>query len=259
MTEACIELARLGVPTLVYPMPLAGGTAPVTTAGTVLLHNVELLSALVLLQAARPGTPVIYGTGAARLDMHSGHYLGGGADQGLHLALADMAHFYRLPVNLAGLSTSAEEIDALYGHEATASCLLAYLAGADEVYGMGLLGSAQVLSLEKMVLDNHLARQIEAMLGPVWVDEEHLQAALIEQVGIGGQYLNRRETRDFTRREYIPPWPPAGRRAVELAHSQALELLQSHRPPPLPPGGTERLAAVVAAAERDLATPKEQR
>ena len=48
MTEACIELAKLQVPIMVYPMPLAGGTSPVTLSGTILLHNVEFLSGLVL-------------------------------------------------------------------------------------------------------------------------------------------------------------------------------------------------------------------
>ena len=79
MTEACIELARLSVPIMVYPMPLAGGTSPVTLAGTILMHNIEFLSGLVLYQAANPGTPVIYGAGASQLDMHTGRY-GGSAD-----------------------------------------------------------------------------------------------------------------------------------------------------------------------------------
>jgi hypothetical protein len=39
--------------------------------------------------------------------------------------------------------------------------LLAYLAGVDEIYSMGLLDSSQTLSLDKLVLDNHLARELE--------------------------------------------------------------------------------------------------
>ena len=252
MTEACVELARLGVPILVYPMPLAGGTAPVTLAGTILLHNVEFLSALALLQATNPGAPVIYGTGAARLDMRTGGYAGNGGAHGLQLGLCDMARFYHLPVNLGGLSTASDKMDTQYGHEATAACLLAHLAGADEIYSMGLLSSAQVLSLEKMVLDNYLAGQIEAMLDPVAVDEEHLQAGLIERVGIGGHYLNRPETRDFARREYVPVWPPAGRDVLEMAREQAWDILQQHQPPPLPASALDRIEAIVAEADRAL-------
>jgi len=252
MTEACIELARLGVPIMVYPMPLAGGTSPVTIGGTILLHNIEFLSGLVLFQLVNPGTPIIYGTGASQLDMHTGCYGGSADGQGLQLGLRELARFYNLPVNLGGLGTSSHELDAQYGYEATASCLLAYLAGADEIYSIGLLGSAQILSLEKMVLDNHLAHQIETMVKPVLVDEEHLQADLIERVGIGGHYLSQRETRAFTRREYVPMWPPADKTMLELARAEALDILHNHRPPLLPPEVVEKIEAIVAKADKVL-------
>jgi len=253
MTEACIELARLSVPIMIYPMPLAGGTSPVTLGGTILLHNTEFLSGLVLFQVVNPGTPIIYGTGASQLDMRTGRYGGSADGYGLELALCDLARFYNLPVNLDGLASSSEKLDVQYSHEATAAGLLGFLAGADEMYSMGLLGSAQILSLEKMVLDNHLTRQIEIMTRPVLVDDEHLQADLIERVGIGGHYLNQSETRDYTRREYVPVWPPAGKTILEIAHAEALDILRNHQPPPLPDGAVDRIEAIVAEADRVLA------
>lgn len=253
MTEACIELARLRVPIMVYPMPLAGGTAPVTLGGTILLHNVEFLSGLVLYQAVNPGTPIIYGTGASQLDMLSGRFGGSADGHGMRLALCDLARYYHLPVNLWGLSSASEKLDALYGYEATTYALLAYLAGVDEIYSMGLLGNAQILSLDKMVLDNHLARQIGLMARPVPVDEAHLQAELIERVGIGGHYLGQRETRTFTRREYVPGWPPADTPLLQMVHKEALDILHNHRPPPLPDSAGEQIEAILAAADRALA------
>jgi trimethylamine--corrinoid protein Co-methyltransferase len=253
MTEACIELAKLNVPILVYPMPLAGGTSPVTLGGTLLLHNIEFLSGLVLFQVVNPGTPVIYGAGASQIDMHTGRYAASANLPSLHLALAKMARFYNLPVNLAGVSTASNELDAQYGHEATKAALLAYLAGADEIYSVGLLRSAQVLSLEKMVLDNHLIHQIEATFAPVLVDEAHLQAELIERVGVGGNYLTQRETREFTRREYMSPWPAAGQTMLQTARTEALEILDSHRPPELPSAVASKLESLVADAARELA------
>jgi trimethylamine--corrinoid protein Co-methyltransferase len=253
MTEACIELARWKVPIMVYPMPLAGGTSPVTPGGTLLLHNVEFLSGLVLYQVANPGTPIIYGTGASQLDMQTGRFGGSADGHAMRLALCDLARFYSLPVNLWGLSTASKKLDALYGHEATIYGLVAHLAGVDEIYSMGLLGSAQILSLDKMVLDNHLARQIEIIARPLLVDEEHLQANLIERVGIGGHYLGQRETRAFTRREYVPSWPAADGDLLEMVHEEALEILRTHQPPLLPLGAGEKIEAIVAEADRVLA------
>ena len=249
MTEACIELARLNVPIMVLPMPLAGGTAPVTLAGTILMHNTELLSGLVLFQAVNPGAPVIYGTVASQLDMRTGRY-GGSADGYIFgPALSSLAHHYDLPCNINGLATASNQIDAQYGHEATAGGMLAYLSGADEIFSIGLLGSAQILSLDKMVLDNYLARQIEHMLAPLKLDEEHLGVDIIERVGIGGHFLSQPETRDYTRREYISQWPPAGKNVTEIAHQEAREILENYRPQPLPDGADDRISSVLERAK----------
>jgi trimethylamine--corrinoid protein Co-methyltransferase len=165
----------------------------------------------------------------------------------------DIARFYNLPVNLGGLATASTSLDAQYGHEASTSCLLAHLAGADEIYSMGLLGDAQILSLDKMVLDNHLARQLAITVRPVRVDYEHLQAGLIERVGIGGHYLGQRETRAYVRREYVPAWPPVDRSMLDIAHEEALDILYNHQPPPLPAGAADRIEEIVAQADIALA------
>ena len=201
MTEACIELAKLNVPIMVFPMPLAGGTSPVTLGGTLLMHNIEFLSGLVLFQCVNPGTPIIYGTEASQLDMQTGRY-GGSADGfGISPALSTLAKFYDVPFNLSGLATKSKKIDAQYGYESVSGTILSYLAGSDEIYSVGLLGTAQILSLEKMVFDNHLIHQLETMLTPINVDEAHLQADLIKKVGVGGEFLTARETLKYTREE----------------------------------------------------------
>jgi trimethylamine--corrinoid protein Co-methyltransferase len=103
-----------------------------------------------------------------------------------------------------------------------------------------------------MVLDNHFARQIEIMARPVPVDEEHLQVELIERVGIGGTYLTQRETRTWTRREYVPIWPPAGETLPEIARREAEDILRNHRPPPMPAGAEKKLETIIARADEEL-------
>ena len=103
-----------------------------------------------------------------------------------------------------------------------------------------------------MVLDNHLIRQIGLSVKPPLVDEEHLQAGLIERVGIGDTYLGERETRDFTRREYVPMWPAADKTVLEIAREEALNILDYHRPPPLPDGAAAKIEAIVAEADKTL-------
>ena len=117
---------------------------------------------------------------------------------------------------------------------------------------MGLLSAARALSLEKMVLDNHLARQIRRMLQSLNFDESHLGAELIERVGIGGHFLAERETRHFTRQEYVPKWPPAGQDVRSLAREEALHILHTHQPAPLPSGCEATFRHTLLEADRAL-------
>ncbi len=151
------------------------------------------------------------------------------------------------------MSTKSKQIDAQYGYEALAATMLSYLAGADEIYSLGLLGAAQILSLDKMVLDNHIIHQIEAMLKPINFDEAHLQADLIKQVGVGGEFLTRKETLKYTRQEYVSMWPPHGKDLMELVHTEAREILGNHAPPPLPNGAAERVKEILEEADKALA------
>jgi trimethylamine:corrinoid methyltransferase-like protein len=110
-----------------------------------------------------------------------------------------------------------------------------------------------VLSLDKMVLDNHLARQIRVLAQPLALDEDHLQAEVIERVGIAGHFLGQPETRRLTRNEYVPAWPPAGSRLLDIVHEEALHILHHHCPPPLPDGAQDRIQAILSEAGPDLA------
>jgi trimethylamine--corrinoid protein Co-methyltransferase len=251
--DAGMELARLGVPILLHPMPLAGATSPLPPAGTILQHNVEVLSGLALFQAVQPGAPLIYAAGPGQLDMVTGNYSDSANGDAMRLALVDVARFYNLPVNLGGLGTASSSLDAQYGYEASSACLLAYLAGVDEIYSMGLLDSSQTLSLDKLVLDNHLARELEIAVQPIRIDEAQLSADLIERVGIGQHYLTRPETAASLREGYVRVWPPLRRSMLELVREEARGILGSHRPPGLPDGAFEQMQEILTEADRKLA------
>jgi len=104
---------------------------------------------------------------------------------------------------------------------------------------MGLLDASQTLSLDKLVFDNHLAHELEIMVQPIQIDEEHLAADLIEQVGIGQHNLKRPETLAALRKEYV--------------RGEAREILENHRPLALPEDARERMREVASEAGRKLA------
>ena len=217
-----------------------------------MIFNAEFLSGLVLFQIVNPGTPIIYGIGVSQLDMRTGNFAITATLPGILLALREMGRFYNLPLNLWGCGTSSLELDAQYGFDATTNMLFAYLTGADEIYSMGLLGSSQYLSLEKMVLDHHLTKQIEIMVEPIATDDDDFQVKAIEHVGTGGNFLGEPETRDFTETEYVPQWPPEGKTMREVAREEALDIYDNHVPPPLPVRAAGQLERILREADRAL-------
>lgn len=101
--EIVIACARAGMPAMVLAQAMAGGTAPVTLAGTLVLHNAEVLAGLVLSQLARKGTPFIYSSSSGSLDLQFGGALVGNPEAALlNAAVAELARYYEVPSRVGG-------------------------------------------------------------------------------------------------------------------------------------------------------------
>jgi trimethylamine--corrinoid protein Co-methyltransferase len=84
-------------------MALAGGSSPVTLAGTLITHNAEVLSGIVLSQLTCKGSPVIYGSSTTIMDMKSTTAAVGAPELGMiNAAVAKLAQYYLLPSWVAG-------------------------------------------------------------------------------------------------------------------------------------------------------------
>ncbi len=102
-TDLIIECARLGVPMNILSMALAGGTSAVTLAGTLVTHNAEVLSGIVLHQLAYKGSPVIYGSSTTMMDLKYTTTPVGCPELGMiNAAVAKLAQYYLLPSWVAG-------------------------------------------------------------------------------------------------------------------------------------------------------------
>jgi len=107
LTEECceviIESAREGIPVNVLSMAMAGGSSPVTLAGTLVVHNAEVLSGIVLAQLTSKGAPVIYGSSTTMMDLRTATAPVGAPEIGMiSAAVARMAQYYLLPSWVAG-------------------------------------------------------------------------------------------------------------------------------------------------------------
>ncbi len=101
--EVVIESARLGIPCNVLSMALSGATSPVTNAGTLLVHNAEVLGGITLSQLTKKGAPVIYGSSTTMFDMSCVTAPVGAPELGMiSAAVAKLAQYYNLPSYVAG-------------------------------------------------------------------------------------------------------------------------------------------------------------
>jgi trimethylamine--corrinoid protein Co-methyltransferase len=84
-------------------MAMSGGTAPISTAGTLVTHNAEILSGITLSQLTRSGAPVIYGSSTTAMDTKIAAAAVGTPECGLiSAAVARLAKYYMLPSYVAG-------------------------------------------------------------------------------------------------------------------------------------------------------------
>jgi len=101
--EIIIETARSGLGLLVLTQAMAGGSSPVTLAGTLVTHNSEVLSGLVLSQLTQKGASFMYGSSTCSLDLRLGTAVVGNPETALLSAsVARLARYYSLPSFVAG-------------------------------------------------------------------------------------------------------------------------------------------------------------
>ena len=101
--EIIIGSARVGMVVNVLSMAMAGGSSPVTLAGTLVTHNAEVLSGIVLNQLTCKGAPVIYGSSTTAMDLRLATASVGSPECAMiNAAVAQMARYYLLPSWVAG-------------------------------------------------------------------------------------------------------------------------------------------------------------
>ena len=103
-TEVILECARWGIPNNILSMAMAGGSSPVTLAGTLVTHNAEVLSRDVLAQLTERGCPMMYGSSTTAMDLKLAAASVGSPEIWLISAgVAQLARRYMIPSFVAGL------------------------------------------------------------------------------------------------------------------------------------------------------------
>ena len=199
--DAGLVAAVAGIPVGYMTMASAASTGPATVAGSLVVGNAEVISALALMQIVYPGCPVYYAAAQTAIDLRSGAYTGGGPEDFLFGAATNaLADFYRVPLSMGAFATGAKAPDWQAGVENALSAFVASASGSDMLLGLGLLNGSRIISDEQLLLDAEIYSVVRATLKGILVDDESLALETIAEVGLAGDYL----TAPHTRRQCAP-------------------------------------------------------
>jgi trimethylamine--corrinoid protein Co-methyltransferase len=195
MSEACLELLAYQVPILIYPMPACGSTGPAGLFYNICLANAEALSALVLFQAVKPGSPQIYGAASGTMDFKTGNFREGSPEMVIQTeAMGEMARHYHLPNTQAGCLTDAIKPGPEAIMEKVITTLPLVLGGADVINGIGEIETSQLLVLEQIIVDEEIARRCRRLAAGIDFSESKNLFDDLLKVGPSGHFLDIEST-----------------------------------------------------------------
>jgi trimethylamine--corrinoid protein Co-methyltransferase len=248
MADGLMHMAEFGQPVVVTPFTLMGAMAPVSLAAALAQQNAEALFGVVLAQAIRPGTPVMYGAFTSNVDMRSGAPAFGTPENAkANVASGQLARRYRLPYRTSNASAS-NAADAQGAYETEMALWGAVLGHANLVYhAAGWQEGGLTASYEKLILDVEMLQMMIEFLKPPVVNEAELGFDAIARVPTGGHFFGDAHTMDRYEQAFYQPlvsnwqnyesWKLGGAKdATQRATEVWKRALQEYEQPPLDPG-----------------------
>jgi trimethylamine--corrinoid protein Co-methyltransferase len=266
LSETCcdtiIEFANAGLPSLIACLMMGGGTGPVTLAGLAIAQNAEILSGIVLAQLVCKGAPVFYYSASSIFDLRKGTIpLGSPQHALLSAAAGNLAQYYKIPSYGGGMWSDSKVPDAQAALEAMQGLLLS-LSGSNVITGMGVLNGILLYSLDKLVVDNEIAKMIKDVMRGIEINDETMAVDLIKKLGPRGDYLSAEHTlRHMKEPTFLKlidhstfqEWDTLGAKDMtQRAHEEVLSILENYTPEPLPQDVMDTLNSIVKIGEEEL-------
>jgi trimethylamine--corrinoid protein Co-methyltransferase len=136
------------------------------------------------------------------------------------------------------------------------------LAGANVIYGLGMLEMGITFDFAQLVIDNEIAEMIKYAVRGIDISDYNMATEVIKEVGIGGEFVTHGHTFDNFRtaqshselfdRGMREGWATmGGKDLLERATEKAKWVLENHKPDPLPPGSEAFMEDIIAEAAEE--------
>lgn len=243
--EALIQAGRSGLPVHACSLPSAGGTAPLSVAGNVLMAVAEIMAMVTMGHVLAPGLPIIATPLMFTLDMATGQALHSCPESLQAKALAvEVLRGFGLVTHTYGMGSDTPAADHQSMAERAMLGQAVAMAGTDILGGVGQLQTATVFDPVQAVLDDALGGYLRALIRAPEVDVAAMNWDEVSAVAVGGHFLSSEQTLALCRSQYRPEvfqrarrddYDKAGRRgAWEEARDKAKRLIAADLPEGLP-------------------------
>ncbi len=260
--DKLIFAAQNRIPLIFTPCPIAGGTAPVTSAGIIIQGTAESWMGLVIAQAIQPGLPFIMGGVFSVMDMNTMILSYGAPELSLNMAaLTELAHFAGLPIWQTGGCTDSKTFDEQAIIEGSLSVYFSALSGGDLCHDVGYTESAMTGSVFQLTAMDEAIGYSRRITRGIEVNEETLAVKVIDAVGPNGHYLREQHTLDHYKTEFWYPnlcnrrnyeeWEMEGKTTMkDRTHARVQDILATHKAAPIKPSTEKVIEKVLAEAEQ---------
>jgi trimethylamine--corrinoid protein Co-methyltransferase len=137
------------------------------------------------------------------------------------------------------------------------------MAGANLIYGAGMLDSGLIFSYAQLLIDNDIFKMIRKVMQGMHIDDENLAVDIIKSVGSGGDFLMQEHTMKYMRTLPSKPnliergnrdnWLESGGKGLaERAAERAAEILANHKPVPLSDDAKSALRSIVEESDAEM-------
>ena len=145
------------------------------------------------------------------------------------------------------------------------TAMLPALAGANLIYGLGLIELGMTFDYSQLIIDADIANMILYSLKGIPVNDQFLSVDAINKVGSFGDFMTHRSTFDFRKSQSQPSiidrrsrdtWlQNNSQNMTDKAFQKAMWILENHHPKPLPDGTKQKLRELVRNVEKSKNLP----
>jgi len=264
--EELLECGKYNIPCYVEADATAGGTTPYTIAGTVVEINANILAAIALAQMVNPGAPCIYSSSSGILDMKSLYYSGNAPEATLlHMASAQMAHYYHLPY-YGSNPTDSKLPDGQMGYERSQHFLGCALGGVNIIHvAIGNLAMMGIANYEQCLIDNEILGSTFRFLRGIDTSKEAIGLDAFKEAGHSSNFLQTKHSLKYCRSD--ERWEPkltdrgnwnqwmtytGGKDMRERAKDLAKKILQDHNPAYVTEQQRKEIWKIARAAQKEV-------